>query len=82
MQRGETLAAGLLKVAHHGSKYASSAALLKAVQPKLAVISVGAVNEYKHPTPETITRLQGMGATVFRTDQQGDVTVRSRDGKP
>jgi competence protein ComEC len=67
-------AADLLKVGHHGSATASSAAFLAAVQPRAAVISVGP-NHYGHPAPATLDRLHAAGATVWRTDRDGTVTV-------
>jgi len=65
----------LLKVAHHGSATASSQAFLDAIKPKVAVISVGADNDYGHPAPSTLQRLRGVGATVYRTDLDGTVDV-------
>lgn len=65
----------LLVVGHHGSKYATGTALLEATRPELAVISVGE-NSYGHPTPETLARLEEIGAEIYRTDQCGTVTVR------
>jgi len=77
-----SLRAELLKVAHHGGRFSSTLQLLQAVAPRLAVISVGATNDYGHPTPEALARLAQVGARVLRTDQDGEVTVRSRDGQP
>jgi beta-lactamase superfamily II metal-dependent hydrolase len=82
MAGGESLAAELLKVAHHGGKYSSTTPFLQAVAPRLAVISVGAGNDYGHPTAEALGRLAAVGARVLRTDQDGEVNVRSRDGQP
>ncbi|KNB74186.1 DNA internalization-related competence protein ComEC/Rec2 [Brevibacillus reuszeri] len=65
----------VLKVAHHGSKTSSTEALLSAIQPKAAVISAGANNRYGHPSPEVLTRLKNAGSSVYRTDQQGAVTL-------
>lgn len=64
----------VLKVAHHGSKYATSAAFLATVMPKVAVISVGP-NPYGHPAPETLDRLAAIGALVYRTDLSGTITL-------
>ena len=72
--RGTNIEAEVLKVAHHGSRYSSSDPFLAAVQPHVAVIEVGA-NSYGHPAPESISRLQRAGATVYRTDIDGAVTV-------
>lgn len=66
--------ADLLKVGHHGSRTATSDALLDRLRPRAAVISVGP-NTYGHPSPETIGRLARHRVPVWRTDQDGDVTV-------
>ncbi|MBI3588903.1 MAG: MBL fold metallo-hydrolase [Candidatus Liptonbacteria bacterium] len=71
---GGQLAADILKVPHHGSKYSSSEEFLKAIQPKVAVIEVGQ-NKYGHPTKEALDRLEGVGAKIFRTDRNGTVTI-------
>ena len=65
----------LLKVAHHGSRTASTDAFLDTVTPAVAVTSSGAGNRYGHPAPETLDRLAARGAKVFRTDRDGSVTV-------
>lgn len=72
--RQTPVAADVLKVPHHGSAYGSSAAFLSAVQPDDAVISVG-VNSYGHPDPDTLNRLASAGAIIWRTDQNGSITV-------
>lgn len=64
------LQAEVLKVAHHGSKYSSSAAFLEAVSASHALISVGK-NLYGHPTPEALQRLEDSGATVYQTLEHG-----------
>lgn len=70
----------LLMAGHHGSKYSTCAELLDILRPELAVISVG-YNSYGHPAEETLERLAAIGAEVYRTDENGHVTVRVRDGK-
>ncbi|MGZ4864752.1 MAG: ComEC/Rec2 family competence protein [Halobacteriota archaeon] len=65
----------VLKVGHHGSSSASSAAFLRAVMPHIAVISAGANNSYGHPAPQTLTRLAAVNATIYRTDMQGTIVV-------
>ncbi|OGZ66711.1 MAG: hypothetical protein A2822_00760 [Candidatus Staskawiczbacteria bacterium RIFCSPHIGHO2_01_FULL_41_41] len=74
------VASDVLKVAHHGSKYSSFESFLQAVNPKVAVISVGGENTYGHPTPEVLQRLAKFGITVLRTDQRGDIKFVS-DGE-
>src|SRR5262249_56182719 len=51
-ERASPLGALALKVAHHGSRTSSSAAFLEAVRPALAIVSVGARNPFRHPSPE------------------------------
>ncbi|GMK47640.1 competence protein ComEC [Paenibacillus glycanilyticus] len=72
-----TLKADVLKVGHHGSDTSSSAAFVKAVAPKYAVISVGAKNSYGHPTQTTLSTLKNAKATVYRTDKNGTITFVS-----
>lgn len=72
--------ADVLKVGHHGSRTASSKAFLQAVSPAYAVISCAEDNSYGHPHAETLNNLRSMGVQVFRTDEQGTITVTS-DGQ-
>ena len=72
-QSGVNLKARILKVAHHGSKYATSTAFLKKVQPQEAVISVGEHNRYGHPTAEVLKRLRDENIKILRTDKLGDI---------
>ena len=71
---GVDLHADVLKVPHHGSRY-SAPAFLDAVRPRIALVSVGAGNRYRHPSRETLTALSSAGATVLRTDERGDIAV-------
>ena len=64
----------VLVVSHHGSRYSSDVSFLRAITPDNAVISVGD-NRYGHPAEETLRRLQAVGATVWRTDQQGSIRI-------
>lgn len=73
----DELEADVLKVGHHGSSTSSSDAFLAAVQPELAVISVGAGNKYGHPSLDVIAALNRAGAQVMRTDEVGTVIVRT-----
>ena len=64
----------LLKVAHHGSRYATSASFLSRTRPRYAVISVGP-NSYGHPSPDTVARLKAAHATIYTTQTNGTVSV-------
>jgi competence protein ComEC len=70
----------ILKVAHHGSRSSSSFELLSAWRPQIAIISAGRGNTFGHPAVEVLRRLETIGATVLRTDFDGQITV-STDGK-
>jgi competence protein ComEC len=72
------LRADVLKVPHHGSRY-QDPELLGSLGARLAVISVGQVNDYGHPAPSTIRLLQHDGMLVRRTDRDGAVAVVVRD---
>ena len=76
----ERLRADVLKVGHHGSRTSSTPAFLDAVQPRLALISVGAGNTYGHPNTSVLEALAARGAQVLRTDLIGTVVVRT-DGR-
>jgi beta-lactamase superfamily II metal-dependent hydrolase len=71
------LRAAILKVSHHGSRTGSTSKFLQVVQPWLAIISVGTGNEYGHPDPQTVERLQRSGARVLRTDRDGPIAIES-----
>lgn len=71
----DMLSADVLKAAHHGSRFSSSAAFLEAVKPAAAVIQVGR-NNYGHPTPEAMERISASGAAICRNDELGAVMIR------
>ncbi|MES2459576.1 MAG: ComEC/Rec2 family competence protein [Armatimonadota bacterium] len=75
-----SLEADVLKIGHHGSRGSSQATFLDAVHPSVAVISAGRKNNFGHPHPEVLSRLRQRGVRVFRTDQQGAITIET-DGK-
>lgn len=80
LQSGQSLTATILRVAHHGSAATTGNQLLAAVQPQLALISVGR-NDYGHPAPVTLDRLTDRAVPVIRTDRQGAVTIRINRGR-
>ena len=74
------LEASVLKVSHHGSKYASSGDFLKRVKPEIAIISCGAWNRYGHPAQSVLDRLRATNPTIklYRTDLNGEITLTTR----
>ncbi len=71
----DDIEADVLKVGHHGSKTSTTGAFLEAVNPRYAVISVGAGNSYNHPDDSILDRLRAGGIKYFRTDLNGTVMV-------
>ena len=65
----------VLKVAHHGSEDAGLSALLERAQPRLALISVGAGNDYGHPAAATLAGLAEAEVETLRTDVDGEITI-------
>ena len=80
LEYGADVDADVLKTAHHGSSSSSGEAFIDAVSPEICIISCGDGNDYGHPHAEVVERLDEYGATAYRTDQCGTVTVYS-DGK-
>jgi competence protein ComEC len=74
LHSGADLRATVLDVPHHGSRHVL-APFLRAVRPKVAVISSGRNNPFGHPAPETLAALQALNATIWRTDAQGGLLV-------
>jgi competence protein ComEC len=72
---GARLGAEVYKAAHHGSRTSSTGEFLAEIGPEIAVISCGLNNKFKHPAAETLDKLWRAGATVYRTDLDGDVRL-------
>jgi competence protein ComEC len=68
-----------LKVAHHGSYTSSTGSFLDAARPRLALISAGVDNLYRHPSPVILDRLAERSIRVLRTDRDGLILLRLRE---
>lgn len=79
LEKNLNLSSQVIKAGHHGSKTSSSEKLLFAVNPQLAIISVGE-NKFGHPSEITINRLKKLGISIYRTDEKSDINLIS-DGK-
>ncbi len=75
----EAVCSSVLKVPHHGSGLSSSEGFIEGVKPRVSVISVGK-NNYGHPSPDAMKRLNAAGSMVYRTDEAGAVVITT-DGK-
>ena len=80
INEGKDLESDVLKVGHHGSQYSSTAAFLKKVNPKYAVIQVGENNDYDHPRQITLDKLEKLKTITYRTDKHGTIVLTS-DGE-
>ena len=70
----------IVKVPHHGSAGSSSAGLVEATNPCVAVVSAGYANPFGHPAPEVVRRYRDAGVLVLETGRDGAVTVET-DGR-
>ncbi|HEM5466361.1 DNA internalization-related competence protein ComEC/Rec2 [Streptococcus suis] len=66
----------VLKAGHHGSKGSSYPEFLDHIEAKIALVSAGENNRYKHPHQETLDRFDSRNIQVYRTDQQGAIRFR------
>jgi beta-lactamase superfamily II metal-dependent hydrolase len=78
LRQDARLEADVLKVGHHGSKYATSERFVTRGQFKAAIVSAGLDNRYGQPSQEVLDRLRASGAKLYRTDFQGDLSVSTR----
>lgn len=69
------LKARVLKAGHHGSRTSSTNAFLDKVKPEIVLISAGMDNDFGHPHKETLEKLNDRDITVYRTDQEGRVSL-------
>lgn len=68
----------ILKVAHHGSKYATTQDFIDRMKPQVAIISNGEWNRYGHPAQVVLDRLRAANVKLFRTDLQGEISITTR----
>ena len=71
----------ILKVAHHGSKTSSIQEFLNAVRPKIALIGVGEENKVGHPSNITIDNLKLINTQIYRTDEMGEIIIKTNGKK-
>jgi len=66
----------VFKSSHHGSADGLSRGLLKKLNPRYCVISVGEDNKYGHPTEEVIQFYDDINCEVQRTDPSGNIVFK------
>ncbi len=66
-----------LKARHHGSRNSSSTEFVDATRPIVAVVSAGRANRFGHPAASVVQRYREAGASLFRTDRHGAITVET-----
>lgn len=74
---GIDLKSDVLIVPHHGSVHSSCEKFIKAVNCRYAIVSSGKSNIFKHPHPSVLRRYKDAGVHVYRTDENGAVTVKT-----
>ena len=77
LRNNEDISADLYVVGHHGSADSSNGEYVRAIGPKYAFLSVGKNNPYGHPNPVIMNTFMENNIQLFRTDQQGEITVTS-----
>ena len=77
LERGGPVRVVLLRVAHHGSRFSSADSFLESARPRLAIISVGSRNPFRHPAPDVLARLAAVDARGYRSDREGALVVET-----
>ena len=77
----DNINADVLKVAHHGSKTSSTENFIRKVKPKISIIGVGKNNKFGHPNYEVIERLKKNNSLIYRTDENGEITIKIKKDK-
>ncbi|MBI4634702.1 MAG: DNA internalization-related competence protein ComEC/Rec2 [Deltaproteobacteria bacterium] len=80
VRKKKNLKSDILLVPHHGGRSSSTISFLKRVQPRIALISCGAGNTFGDPHPDVLRRLRMLNTRIFRTDNDGAITI-STDGR-
>lgn len=78
----DALRADVLIVPHHGSRTSSTSGFVAAVQPSVAVFTVGYRNRFRHPRPEVVERYRAMNAQLLQSDTDGAITITAPGNGP
>ena len=80
LRYGHYLKSTIIKVPHHGGGTSSTPSFLDLVNPRVAIISVGRRNPFRHPSPQVLQRYEERDVKIYRTDRQGAIILTS-DGR-
>jgi len=81
IEKNNDIKADILKLSHHGSKTSTTDEFIDNVNPKFCIVSAGNYNIYKHPSKETVSRLEKRNIKIFNTNQCGDIFIKSNGSK-
>lgn len=77
LNRKANLKSNILHAGHHGSKTSTTESFLRAVDPEIAIYSAGVGNQYGHPNPEFINRINSNETELYGTDIHGTILVET-----
>ena len=77
IEEGYDLDVEIFQASHHGSDTGNSRGFLEAMSPECIVISCGMKNKHNHPVKSVVELYQEMGIPVYRTDESGDVVMKT-----
>lgn len=70
----------VILVPHHGSHTSTNENFLATLKPEVGILSVGIHNDYFHPHPSVLQRLEKSGLRLLRTDKEGSICIAT-DGE-
>ena len=76
LDSGRDVSATVIKLSHHGGKVNTTRQLLRAVNPKAAILTCGVENGYQHPHDDTLSALREQGIVCYRSDVHGNMILR------
>ena len=77
LRNNNSIKSDVLKIAHHGSSTSTSTSFYEAVNPEVAIISVGKDNSYNHPNTKTLELLKSKSTNIYRTDKDSTIILIS-----
>lgn len=75
IERSGNLQSDILMLGHHGSASSTGDNWLQAVNPQIAFYQAGVDNQYGHPSPETVERVEAAGIPLYGTAELGTISI-------